>query len=223
MPRRRSRDDKRRVVHGRKSVLASAIHSGTTVLTNGSVQPVPGDWVIVQNRLATGTRIQRLVRRFFCFKSRFVTAQECPGHGKFCGQDGQIFRCAAERRPFSGFPHQEWLPPSRTRSHPLSTRCRIRSRRFKAISRSLRRTHQLQTLRPRDLVQSLPTMPRADSLSAHHESLPGNLRQESPRSSQSTICHLVELRRYIQSLTIECSCSSLCSSSGPQRRPSLDS
>ena len=31
---------------------------------NDGVQPVPGDWVFVHNRLATGTRLQRLVLAF---------------------------------------------------------------------------------------------------------------------------------------------------------------
>jgi len=39
---------------------------------NGGVQPVPGDWVIVQSRLATGTRLQRMVRRFEACTSRLL-------------------------------------------------------------------------------------------------------------------------------------------------------
>ena len=43
----------------RHARVLSRTHWG--FLDNGGVQPVPGDWVIVQIRLATGTRLQRLV------------------------------------------------------------------------------------------------------------------------------------------------------------------
>lgn len=42
---------------------------------NDGVQPVPGDWVFAQNRLATGTRLQRMVLSFSKWGCPYVTVQ----------------------------------------------------------------------------------------------------------------------------------------------------
>jgi len=75
-----------------------------------------------------------------CVAMGYHLSSACLIYGALIPKSLQIFRhktslisaClgTADRRPFAGFPHQEWLPPSRTSSHPFLRRWARNARRF---------------------------------------------------------------------------------------------
>lgn len=95
----------------------------------------------------------------------------------------------------SGWCHQEWLPPSRSRLQPCRLSWRNSSLRFTGRVRIPHRSHQRLHAPLNDSFRALRAEPLAEMPIGLHDWTPVHSHQEPLPPSQSTNCHLVSQPR----------------------------